>query len=69
MGRAKENQRLTEELAATRDALRQVNRSEPLPDGISFPRTFVRAKIDAGNPAALHRGRFLFGVFAVSSEP
>ena len=69
MGRAKENQRLAEELAAAREALRQVNCSEPLPYGISFPRTFVRAKIDAGNPAALHRGRFLFGVFAVSSEP
>ena len=31
MGRANENQRLTEELAATREALRQVNRSEPRP--------------------------------------
>ena len=31
MGRAKENQRLTEELAATQEALRQVNRSEPRP--------------------------------------
>ena len=31
MGRTKENQRLTEELAATREALRQVNRSEPRP--------------------------------------
>jgi hypothetical protein len=31
VGRAQENQRLTEELAATQESLRQVNRSEPRP--------------------------------------
>jgi hypothetical protein len=30
-GAGEENQRLTEELAATQEALRQVNRSEPRP--------------------------------------
>jgi hypothetical protein len=43
-----ENQRLTEELAATRETLRRDNRSEPLPYGISLPRTFVRAKAVIG---------------------